>query len=201
MQTVQLSEYPYTSLSVIRARRMAIRNAAHRITSRAILEGRLHDPRTLKCADCGTQAYAYDHRDYRQPLMVDPICRRCNSRRGRGLPWCPIVNDTTRVSQREIVVAALYSKADADQIQARALREGVSLEEFVWRAAIIVARRGEPGEHEATLRMQRREIEQLRQRIQQLESRRQLPKSDAVTNGGKSPTPPDIEKRREEKRK
>ena len=40
----------------------------------------------LSCSDCGEPAYGYDHRDYRKPFDVEPICRQCNSDRGPGLP-------------------------------------------------------------------------------------------------------------------
>ncbi|MFA5633142.1 MAG: hypothetical protein WC997_16665 [Porticoccaceae bacterium] len=28
----------------------------------------------------------YDHRDYRKPLSVEPVCRRCNLSRGYAIP-------------------------------------------------------------------------------------------------------------------
>jgi hypothetical protein len=37
------------------------------------------------CVDCGAKAYCYDHRDYRKPLEVEPVCRSCNKRRGPAL--------------------------------------------------------------------------------------------------------------------
>lgn len=43
-------------------------------------------PTACKCADCGEPAYCYDHRDYRKPIDVQPVCRACNQRRGPGLP-------------------------------------------------------------------------------------------------------------------
>jgi len=39
-------------------------------------------PCGIKCSDCDNVAIMYDHRDYFQPLNVDPVCSRCNSRRG-----------------------------------------------------------------------------------------------------------------------
>lgn len=38
----------------------------------------------IPCDDCGGPATQYDHRDYRYPLWVAPVCRRCNIRRGQG---------------------------------------------------------------------------------------------------------------------
>lgn len=34
------------------------------------------------CSDCGGVASEYDHRDYALPLDVQPVCRKCNNRRG-----------------------------------------------------------------------------------------------------------------------
>lgn len=34
------------------------------------------------CVDCGKQAHHYDHRDYLEPLAVQPVCGSCNHRRG-----------------------------------------------------------------------------------------------------------------------
>lgn len=52
----------------------------------AIREGRLVHPTSLTCTDCDSPAVEYEHRDYNQPLCVDPICRRCNLRRGPAIP-------------------------------------------------------------------------------------------------------------------
>jgi hypothetical protein len=41
--------------------------------------------RTFNCVDCGKTAHGYDHRDYRKPLDVVPICRSCNYKRGPAL--------------------------------------------------------------------------------------------------------------------
>jgi len=35
-----------------------------------------------KCVDCGEEAESYDHRDYFEPLKVEPVCIRCNTLRG-----------------------------------------------------------------------------------------------------------------------
>lgn len=36
----------------------------------------------IACVDCGKPAHDYDHRDYRKPLEVVPVCRSCNLKRG-----------------------------------------------------------------------------------------------------------------------
>lgn len=59
---------------------------AHRYVTVALYNGDL--PRldgTIQCADCDSPAAEYDHRDYKKPLDVDPVCRVCNQARGPGL--------------------------------------------------------------------------------------------------------------------
>lgn len=63
----------------------------------AIKAGRLADPKTLICADCGGSATEYDHRDYTQPLFVEPVCHPCNFKRGPG-HW-PLTVESTRVTE------------------------------------------------------------------------------------------------------
>lgn len=57
------------------------------MVAKAVRQGILPHPSTLKCSDCGIQASEYDHRDYSQPLQVAPVCRGCNVRRGPGAPF------------------------------------------------------------------------------------------------------------------
>lgn len=59
--------------------------------AKARRRGVLPAPRAYPCSDCGTQATEYDHRDYNAPLVVQPVCRDCNARRGRAAPrqWAP----------------------------------------------------------------------------------------------------------------
>jgi hypothetical protein len=37
---------------------------------------------SIACVDCGEAAREYDHRDYARPLDVQPVCRKCNKKRG-----------------------------------------------------------------------------------------------------------------------
>jgi hypothetical protein len=70
-------------------RRWKLVARAHWLVHQAVLRGELPPPVTLACVDCGRQAAEYDHRDYEQPLVVVAVCRRCNRRRGFGLPLAP----------------------------------------------------------------------------------------------------------------
>jgi len=59
---------------------------AHNAVGAAIRRGELTHPSKLPCADCRGAAVEYDHRDYNRPLEVEPVCRRCNLRRGPAVP-------------------------------------------------------------------------------------------------------------------
>lgn len=59
---------------------------AHNAVHRAIKYGRLSPPTDFQCVDCGLDAVVHDHRDYRKPLEVDPVCKRCNKLR-LGALW------------------------------------------------------------------------------------------------------------------
>lgn len=50
--------------------------------TKAIVRGDLKRASHHVCADCGTQARDWDHRDYTRPLDVVPVCRSCNLKRG-----------------------------------------------------------------------------------------------------------------------
>lgn len=75
---------------------------ARREVAKAIRHGIIPKAKELKCADCGDAAEQYDHRDYRKPMKVDPLCKNCHYVRGRGLPACyrPIPNPTSAYSLR-----------------------------------------------------------------------------------------------------
>lgn len=64
-----------------------LRNVSHAIVTLEIKAGRLSKASAFKCVDCGNKAQCYDHRDYREPLKVEAVCRGCNNRRGRAQPY------------------------------------------------------------------------------------------------------------------
>lgn len=57
--------------------------------SKAKKIGLLEPATNFACVDCGQQAIEYDHRNYDEPLKVDPVCRGCNLRRGPAFGWVP----------------------------------------------------------------------------------------------------------------
>jgi hypothetical protein len=60
---------------------------AHYIVWLAIKRGTLPELDGLRCVDCDAPAECYDHRNYFEPLKVDPVCKGCNNRRGPGFPF------------------------------------------------------------------------------------------------------------------
>lgn len=60
---------------------------AHKDMRLALNRGDLQPYDGKKCVDCGKMAQCYDHRNYRKPLMVEPVCNSCNSRRGPASPY------------------------------------------------------------------------------------------------------------------
>lgn len=75
---------------------------AHHLVNRAIVNGKLPKLNgSVKCKDCGMPASIYDHRDYRKPLRVDPVCTFCNARRGSALPKTGL---SKRYLRREVIM-------------------------------------------------------------------------------------------------
>jgi hypothetical protein len=71
---------------------------AHKAVARAIRKKQLPRPARCACVDCGAPAFCYDHRDYSEPLKVDPVCRSCNTARGAAINHITPAN--TRADQR-----------------------------------------------------------------------------------------------------
>jgi|SRR5580692_9613105 hypothetical protein len=54
---------------------------------------------SVKCVDCGHEASVYDHRDYNEPLNVEPVCHRCNKHRGSAKPIKENIGEITRIKE------------------------------------------------------------------------------------------------------
>jgi hypothetical protein len=67
----------------------------------------------MQCVDCGAQARDYDHRDYNKPLEVNPVCRRCNLRRGPAIEVAGLVRRVIAEGRQQPVVAKAETKAAA----------------------------------------------------------------------------------------
>lgn len=57
---------------------------AHSLIQAAVKRGLIPNLKSglVACVDCGAVAHEWDHRDYGRPFDVEPVCRRCNKRRG-----------------------------------------------------------------------------------------------------------------------
>ncbi len=71
-------------------RHETLRDACHVIMRIEVQAGRLLRAKGQACVDCAKPATCYDHRDYRLPLQVEPVCRSCNQKRGRALPYADL---------------------------------------------------------------------------------------------------------------
>ena len=60
---------------------------AHAMVQKAIGLGLIPKANTLRCVECGKPAYGYEHRDYLNPLEVEPCCRSCDRQRGAAIPF------------------------------------------------------------------------------------------------------------------
>lgn len=66
----------------------AAQSKAQKLVRQAVLSGKLPNLRQteIMCVDCKIRRAAhYEHRDYRFPLAVEPVCQRCNISRGPAL--------------------------------------------------------------------------------------------------------------------
>lgn len=65
-----------------------LRGRAANAVRRAVRNGDLVNLKTksIKCTDCPNRAAVYDHRDYKKPLKVEPVCVGCNISRGTNAP-------------------------------------------------------------------------------------------------------------------
>jgi len=81
---------------------------------------------TVPCKDCGKPAQAYDHRDYRKPLMVEPVCHGCNTKRGPAQDLGPIRQKWWRAEQADQLLCEIQA-AEADLA---ALKASLTPDEF-----------------------------------------------------------------------
>lgn len=92
---------PYCSLACVLLFTEARTKVAAKVAA-AVNRGWLVRARDLKCVDCGNQADHYDHRNYTQPLSVQPVCRSCNKKRGPALDIRELVSEYLGIDASEI---------------------------------------------------------------------------------------------------
>src|SRR3990167_2115906 len=66
-------------------KRFGVRNKAVVEVYQAVQRGWLPRANTQICVDCGKPAHNWDHRDYRKPMQIEPVCRSCNGKRTPAL--------------------------------------------------------------------------------------------------------------------
>src|SRR5690242_4231045 len=69
----------YCSYCAMRVQKIGVQCVAK--VQKEIRHGRMKKATAFQCVDCGERAEVYDHRDYRKPLEVEPLCTACNLRR------------------------------------------------------------------------------------------------------------------------
>jgi hypothetical protein len=79
--------------------RELVRNRAMRAVQKAIAKGLLARPTEFTCTDCARPATRYDHREYRKPLQVEPVCGSCNVMRGSAID----MDELIALAKREII--------------------------------------------------------------------------------------------------
>lgn len=82
---------------------------AHRYVDIAVRNGDLPVlDGSVQCVDCGATAVEYDHRDYKKPLEVEPVCKRCNQARGPGLH-----RDPSETGERGLTIRQRFNQRPA----------------------------------------------------------------------------------------
>ncbi len=120
------------------------RQRAYTETRRAIREGILSPIGGQVCTDCGSTATVYDHLDYEQPLLVEPVCHSCNIKRG---PASPRPERRNKVSQPVIKerknrrFECRLSEAEFAALQKLAELRGLTMSEVVAYYIVQAAKR------------------------------------------------------------
>lgn len=96
--SVKISKTCQSCKPAYKRRLQQAKKGVHSKVYSAISSGLLPEIRRSKknrifvaCKDCGRRASIYDHRDYRKPLEVEPVCCACNIKRGPSLDTAHLV--------------------------------------------------------------------------------------------------------------
>src|SRR4030095_7564023 len=95
-----------------------IAHHAHNVVNRAIKLGQLplltngknRPIGQAKCKDCSRLATTYDHRDYLEPLVVEPVCWSCNRNRG------PAIETLRRLRVNKKVIASIVNHVRGENL-------------------------------------------------------------------------------------
>lgn len=103
------------SARMLRAKNMGKRRAkSASAIARAIKFWILPPAHYWTCCDCNAKAYCYDHRDYRKPMDVWPVCKRCDCIRGAAKPYDgidPHWNARRKATKKRIAAMIAAEKA------------------------------------------------------------------------------------------
>jgi hypothetical protein len=87
----------------------------------------------VKCADCDQRAEVWDHRDYRYPFAVEPVCVGCNSARGPGKPHNGLVPPRLKIDGLPPKLARLKVQLSRHRITLWQLAQAMDVSEnYVW---------------------------------------------------------------------
>ena len=78
------------------------RHSVQRLIHKSINQHGMPSAKSFSCVDCGNPAFDYDHRRYKAPLDVVPVCRPCNLKRGPAIDVQELVADSLGVSVEEL---------------------------------------------------------------------------------------------------
>lgn len=74
------------------------RQSVQRLVHKTIRNNEIQPAKSFVCVDCGNKAIDYDHRRYKSPLDIVPVCRSCNLKRGPAIDVQEFVADSVGVS-------------------------------------------------------------------------------------------------------
>lgn len=92
------------------------RQVVQALIYKSIKQHGMPSAKSFFCVDCGNQAIDYDHRRYKSPLEVVPVCRSCNLRRGPAIDVKEFVADSIGVSVEHLAdeVRRIKERRDED---------------------------------------------------------------------------------------
>lgn len=104
-----------------------MQSKAHRSVSKAIKAGQLAAlDGSVLCVDCSKVAQVYDHRDYSKPLEVEPVCYKCNTKRGSAANYTPESDHLTiRVDENDLEALKRIAKERRTTV-AQLMREAMA---------------------------------------------------------------------------
>ena len=96
----------------------------------AVRKGELPHISTQKCVDCGKPANHYDHRDYNNPLDVEPVCHSHNILRGKAIDLVTV--EPERITPiKTVIVGCRITKSQHDKLIKHLKESGKTLSQWM----------------------------------------------------------------------